>query len=54
MPQNEKISNIKNFNQKLDKFFNDLDGLGKEILSYISLYSSIINSFDNKINQFFI
>jgi len=52
MPQNEKISNIKNFNQKLDKVFNDLDHLGKEILSYISLYLDLRpNWFDNKVNQ---
>ena len=52
MPQNEAVVSIEHFDEKLDRFYIELDNLGKKILSYISVFLQLDpNWFDNKINQ---
>ena len=52
MPKNEAVVSIEHFDEKLDRFYIELDNLGKKILSYISVFLQLDpNWFDNKINQ---
>ena len=52
MPKNEAVVSIEHFDEKLDRFYIELDNLGRKILSYISVFLQLdLNWFDNKINQ---
>ena len=52
MPKNEAVVSIEHFDEKLDRFYIELDNLGRKILSYISVFLQLDpNWFDNKINQ---